>query len=123
MRNQKTNQLNQKASNESAQVNQIVQTNQVIQNSSEPNFNEIQNSHNQNDRNQPNILEGYFQNSQNVVDNGSTRENIYANTNATLKIGSLNRREQCDCLGIFKNRPIVIYRVNDTDNYKTGFAI
>jgi hypothetical protein len=75
MRNQKTNQLNQKASNESAQVNQIDQTNQVIQNSSEPNFNEIQNSHNQNGRNQPNILEGYFQNSQNVVDNGSTREN------------------------------------------------
>ncbi len=59
----------------------------------------------------------------NVYKNGSTRENIYANTNATLKIGSLNRKEQCDCLGIFNNRPVVIYRVNDTDNYKAGFAI
>ena len=59
----------------------------------------------------------------NIYKNGSTRENIYANTNATLKIGSLNRKEQCDCLGIFNNRPVVIYRVNDTDNYKTGFAI
>lgn len=59
----------------------------------------------------------------NVYKNGRTRENIYANTDATLKIGSLNRKEQCDCLGIFNNRPVVIYRVNDTDNYKAGFAI
>lgn len=59
----------------------------------------------------------------NIYKNGSTRENIYANTDTTLKIGSLNRREQCDCLGIFNNRPVVIYRVNDTDNYKVGFAI
>ena len=59
----------------------------------------------------------------NIYKNGSTRENIYANTDATLKIGSLDPREQCDCLGIFNNRPVVIYRVNDTDNYKTGFAI
>ena len=72
MRNQKTNQLNQKASNESAQVNQIVQTNQVIQNSQEPNFNEIHNSQNQNDRTEPNIVEGYFQF---VGDNRSTLEN------------------------------------------------
>ena len=59
----------------------------------------------------------------NIYKNGSTRENIYANTNATLKIGSLNRKEQCDCLGIFNDRPVVVYRVNDTDNYKAGFAI
>ena len=39
-----------------------------------------------------------------------------------MKIVSLDQREQCDCLGIFNNRPIVIYRVNGTNNYKTGFA-
>ncbi len=72
MRNQKTNQLNQKASNESDQVNQIVQANQVVQNSQEPNFNEIHNSQNQNDRTEPNIVEGYFQF---VGDNRSTLEN------------------------------------------------
>lgn len=59
----------------------------------------------------------------NIYKNGSTRENIYANTNATLKIGSLDPREQCDCLGIFKNRPVVIYNVNGTNNFKTGFAL
>ena len=72
MRNQKTNQLNQKASNESDQVNQIVQANQVVQNSQEPNFNEINNSQNKNDRTEPNIVEGYFQF---VGDNRSTLEN------------------------------------------------
>ena len=72
MRNQKTNQLNQKVSNESDQINQIVQANQVVQNSQEPNFNEIHNSQNQNDRTEPNIVEGYFQF---VGDNRSTLEN------------------------------------------------
>lgn len=58
----------------------------------------------------------------NVYKNGSTPENIFADTNLTIKIGSLDRREQCNCLGIFKDRPVVLYKVNGTNNYKTGFA-
>ena len=59
----------------------------------------------------------------NTFNNGSTRENIYANTNCSINIGSLDPREQCDCLGLFNDRPVVIYRVNGTNNYKTGFAV
>lgn len=59
----------------------------------------------------------------NLYHNGSTREDIYANTNCTIKIGSLDPREICSCLGIFNNRPVVIYKVNGTNNYKTGFAV
>ena len=54
--------------------------------------------------------------------NGSTRENIYCNTNLSVKIGSLDPRESCGCLGIFNDRPVVIYQINGTNNYKTGFA-
>lgn len=59
----------------------------------------------------------------NRYQNGSTRENIFANTNCSINIGSLDPREQCDCLGVFNDRPVVIYRVNGTNNYKTGFAV
>lgn len=54
--------------------------------------------------------------------NGSTRENIYADIECTDKIGSLDPREKCDCFGVFKNRAMVRYNVNGTDNYKIGFA-
>lgn len=59
----------------------------------------------------------------NVYANGSTRENIFANTDCSMKIGSLDPWEKCDCLGLFENRPVVIYKVNGTNNYKTGFAV
>ena len=59
----------------------------------------------------------------NVYANGSTREDIFANTDCSMKIGSLDPREQCDCLGLFNDRPVVIYRVNGTNNYKAGFAV
>ena len=55
--------------------------------------------------------------------NGSTRENIFADTSLTKQIGSLDQRENCSCLGLYNNRPIVIYQVNGTTNYKTGFAL
>lgn len=55
--------------------------------------------------------------------NGSTREDIFANTSCSMKIGSLDPREQCDCLGIFNDRPVVVYNVNGTNNYKVGFAV
>lgn len=54
--------------------------------------------------------------------NGSTREDIYADTSLTKKIGSLSPYEQCDCFGIFNNRPMVRYKVDGTNNYKIGFA-
>lgn len=54
--------------------------------------------------------------------NGSTSENVYADTACTKKIGSLNPREECDCFGIFNGRPIVRYNVSGTGNYKIGFA-
>lgn len=59
----------------------------------------------------------------NVYANGSTRENIFANTDCSINIGSLDPWEQCDCLGLFNDRPVVIYRVNGTNNYKAGFAV
>ena len=54
--------------------------------------------------------------------NGSTREYIYADTNLTKQIGSLSPYEECDCFGIFNNRPMVRYVVTGTNNYKMGFA-
>ena len=54
--------------------------------------------------------------------NGSTIENLYADTSLTKKIGYLNPREECDCFGIFNNRPMVRYKVDGSNNYKIGFA-
>ena len=54
--------------------------------------------------------------------NGSTIENIYADTSLTKKIGYLNPREECDCFGIFNNRPMVRYKVDGSNNYKKGYA-
>lgn len=54
--------------------------------------------------------------------NGSTKEKIYSDTNLTKQIGYLSPYEQCDCFGIFNNRPMVRYKVDGTSNYKIGFA-
>ena len=54
--------------------------------------------------------------------NGSTSEDVYADTNCTNKIGSLNPRETCDCFGIFNDRAMVRYNVTGTNNYKIGFC-
>ena len=54
--------------------------------------------------------------------NGSTSENVYADTNCTIKIGSLNPREKCDCFGIFNDKAMVRYVVTGTNNYKIGFC-
>ena len=54
--------------------------------------------------------------------NGSTKEDVYADTNCTKKIGSLNPRETCDCFGIFNDRAMVRYKVDGTNNYKIGFC-
>lgn len=57
-----------------------------------------------------------------VYQNGSTVENVYSDTNLTNKIGSLNKYEACDCFGIFKNRAMVRYKVDGSNNYKIGFC-
>ena len=54
--------------------------------------------------------------------NGSTSENVYADTNCTIKIGSLNPRETCDCFGTFNDKAMVRYIVTGTNNYKIGFC-
>lgn len=54
--------------------------------------------------------------------NGSTREPVYADTNCTNKIGSLDPRERCECFGIFHNRAVVQYRVGNSNNFKTGYC-
>lgn len=54
--------------------------------------------------------------------NGSTEETVYADTNCTIKIGSLSPREKCDCFGVFNDRAMVRYKINGTSNYKMGFC-
>lgn len=55
--------------------------------------------------------------------NGRTVEPIYADCRHTVKIGSLNKYEECECFGIFNGAPMVRYQVGNTGNYKIGFAV
>lgn len=55
--------------------------------------------------------------------NGSTKETIYADTALTKVIGSLSPYEECDCFGIFNDRPMVRYKIDGSNNYKIGFAV
>ena len=54
--------------------------------------------------------------------NGKTVEPIYADCQHTLKIGSLNKYEECECFGIFNGAPMVRYPTKN-GNYKIGFAV
>lgn len=54
--------------------------------------------------------------------NGSTKENVFADTNLSKKIGSLNKWEKCECLDIVNGRYLVKYKVDGTSNYKCGFV-
>ena len=54
--------------------------------------------------------------------NGSTKENVYADSDLKTKIGTLNAYEVCECLGIVNKVYIVKYKVNGTNNYKIGFV-
>lgn len=54
--------------------------------------------------------------------NGSTAEPVYADTARTLKVGSLNPREECDCLGKAGGMYIVRYQVDGTSGYKVGLV-
>ena len=58
-----------------------------------------------------------------IYQNGSTKEGVFADTDLTHCIGWLGINEMCECLGIYKNRGIVRYHVDNTkDNYKIGFV-
>ena len=57
-----------------------------------------------------------------VYQNGSTPEPVYADTNLTKKIGSLNPRETAEYLSIDNDRPLVRYKVDGTNTYKCGYV-
>lgn len=54
--------------------------------------------------------------------NGSTPEPVYADTDLTKKIGSLNPREVAEYLSIDNDRPLVRYKVDGTNRYKCGYV-
>lgn len=57
-----------------------------------------------------------------VYQNGSTPENVFADTDLTKKIGSLNPRETAEYLSIDNDRPLVRYKVDGTNRYKCGYV-
>lgn len=57
-----------------------------------------------------------------VYQNGSTPEPVYADTSLKVRIGCLDPREKCEYLAIDKDRPLVRYKVNGTENYKCGYV-
>ena len=54
--------------------------------------------------------------------NGSTVENVYADTTCKTKTGSLDKYEICECLAIVNGVYLVKYKVNGSSAYKTGFV-
>ena len=54
--------------------------------------------------------------------NGSTKEKVFADSECTIKIGELDKYEECQSYGIVNNRAIVLYDVNNTNNKKIGFV-
>lgn len=54
--------------------------------------------------------------------NGSTVENVFADTGLTTKIGSLDKYEECECLDVVDGKYIVKYKVSETNSYKVGFV-
>lgn len=54
--------------------------------------------------------------------NGSTKEEVFADSECTIKIGELDKYEECQSYGIVNNRAIVLYDVDNTNNKKIGFV-
>lgn len=54
--------------------------------------------------------------------NGSTIENVYSDSALKNKIGSLNKYEQCECIGQIDGKYIVKYKVDGTNYHKVGFV-
>lgn len=57
-----------------------------------------------------------------IYENGSTIETVYADSSCSMIIGSLNKYEKCECLGVKNGRYIVRYKIDGTNNYKVGFV-
>ncbi|MNL81550.1 hypothetical protein D3C87_2087050 [compost metagenome] len=57
-----------------------------------------------------------------VYKNGSTAETVYSDSKCTIKLGSLNKYEQCDSFGIFNGVAMVRYQIANSGNYKIGFV-
>ena len=57
-----------------------------------------------------------------IYKNGSKPEPVYGDTNLSIRVGTVNPYEQCDCFGIFQNRAMVRYKVDNKQNYKIGFV-
>ena len=57
-----------------------------------------------------------------IYQNGSTPEPVYADTNLSKNIGSLDPRERAEYLSIDNDRPLVRYKVNGTNTYKCGYV-
>lgn len=54
--------------------------------------------------------------------NGSTKEIVYQDANCTKQIGYLNPREQAKCYGLVNNKALIVYKIDNSNNYKTGFV-
>lgn len=54
--------------------------------------------------------------------NGSTKEIVYQDANCTKQIGYLNPRETCKCYGLVNNKALIVYKIDSSNNYKTGFV-
>ncbi|MCD7722463.1 MAG: CHAP domain-containing protein [Clostridiales bacterium] len=54
--------------------------------------------------------------------NGSTAENVYADTAKKTKVGSLNKNESCTCLAVIDGMYLVVYKVDSASYYKCGFV-
>lgn len=57
-----------------------------------------------------------------VYQNGSTPENVYADTALSNKIGTLNPWEKVEYLSIDNDRPLVRYKIDGTSIKKCGYV-
>lgn len=57
-----------------------------------------------------------------VYKNGSTPEPVYSDSTLKNKIGSLDPYEKCTCIAEINGKAIVLYKINGTSNYKSGFV-
>lgn len=55
-----------------------------------------------------------------IYRNGSTRENVYADYNLNIKVGSLDEYENCEAIADLGNRIVVLY--NTLNGKKAGFV-
>lgn len=54
--------------------------------------------------------------------NGSTPEPVYSSTDASVKIGSLDPWEECECIGLYNGMACVVYNITGKTVKKTGWV-